>query len=68
MEEIKVSIVCITYNHKNYIREALEGFVIQITNFKYEVIVHDDASTDGTQQVILEYAKNIHIYIQFYKG
>ena len=57
MEEIAVSVYCLAYNHKKYIRSALEGFVNQITNFKYEVIVHDDASTDGTSDIIKEYAK-----------
>lgn len=51
-----VSICCITYNHKDYIREALEGFVNQNTLFDYEIIVHDDASTDGTAEIVREYA------------
>ena len=55
--DIKVSVQCITYNHKNYIRKALDGFVMQVTNFKFEVIVHDDASTDGTADIIREYAE-----------
>lgn len=54
-EDIKVSVVCLTYNHKKYIRQCLDGFVNQQTNFKYEVIIHDDASTDGTQDIIREY-------------
>lgn len=55
MEEIKVSVLCAAYNHEKYIRSALEGFVIQKTSFKYEVIVHDDASTDKTAEIIREY-------------
>lgn len=51
-----VSIVCITYNHAPYIRDALEGFVRQQTDFPFEVLVHDDASTDGTADIIREYA------------
>lgn len=54
---IMVSIVCCAYNHEKYIREALEGFVSQKTDFRYEVIVHDDASTDNTADVIREYAE-----------
>ena len=54
--DIKVSVYCMAYNHGKYIRDALEGFVNQKTNFKYEVIVHDDASTDNTADVIREYA------------
>ena len=56
-EQIKVSVCCITYNHGKYIRDCLEGFVSQKTNFKYEVIVHDDASTDNTPEIIREYAE-----------
>ena len=53
--EIKVSICCLTYNHKKFIRQCLDGFVMQKTNFKFEVFVHDDASTDGTPDIIKEY-------------
>ena len=56
MSGIKVSVVCITYNHAGFIRQALDGFVMQKTNFDFEVIVHDDASTDGTADIIREYA------------
>lgn len=52
-----VSIQCLTYNHAQYIRQCLDGFVIQKTNFRFEAIVHDDASTDGTQDIIREYEK-----------
>ena len=52
MEDIKVSILCAAYNHEKYIRQTLDGFVKQKTNFKYEVIIHDDASTDKTAQII----------------
>jgi len=52
-----VAIRCITYNHELYIRDALEGFVMQKTNFPFVAIVHDDASTDGTAAIIREYAE-----------
>lgn len=55
--ELMVTIRCITYNHERYIRQCLEGFVMQKTNFRYEAIVHDDASTDGTVGIIREYAE-----------
>ena len=55
-ENIMVSIVCLTYNHEKYIEKALDGFVSQKTSFDYEVIVHDDASTDGTRKIIEAYA------------
>ena len=51
-----VSIICLTYNHERYIRDALAGFLMQKTAFQYEIIVHDDASTDDTQNIIKEFA------------
>lgn len=57
MNDIKVSIVCTAYNHEKYIRDTLEGFVKQKTNFKFEVLIHDDASTDRTADIIREYEK-----------
>ncbi len=54
---LMVSIHCIAYNHEPYIRQCLEGFVMQKTNFRFEAIVHDDASTDGTAAIIREYAE-----------
>ena len=50
-----LSIMCITYNHANYIRETINGFLIQKTKFPVEIIIHDDASQDGTQNIIKEY-------------
>lgn len=54
-EQIAVSIICNAYNHGKYIGDALEGFVTQKTNFAFEVLVHDDASTDNTADVIRDY-------------
>ena len=51
-----VTIRCLAYNQELYIRQCLEGFIMQKTNFRFEAIVHDDASTDGTVTVIREYA------------
>lgn len=53
--DILVSISCATYNHESYIRQCLEGFVMQKTNFEFEILIHDDASTDGTTTIIREY-------------
>ena len=50
-----VSISCITFNHAPYIRQCLDGFMMQQTNFPFEVLIHDDASTDGTTEIIKEY-------------
>lgn len=54
-ENIKVSVVIITYNHVPYIKDTLEGALNQNTNFKYEILIHDDASTDGTTEIVREY-------------
>jgi glycosyltransferase involved in cell wall biosynthesis len=50
-----VSISCTTYNHVCFIEDAIRGFLIQKTNFPFEIIIHDDASTDGTQNIISNY-------------
>ena len=63
-----VSICCITYNHEKYIKEALDSFLMQETSFPYEIIIHDDASTDGTREIIKEYAeKNSNIFLVLQK-
>ena len=50
-----VSICCITYNHEKFLEDALEGFLIQKTEFPFEILIHDDASTDQTAKIIREY-------------
>lgn len=57
MSEVKplVAIHCLVYNHAPYLRDCLEGFVMQQTNFPFVAIVHDDASTDGSAAIIREY-------------
>lgn len=55
MNNVLVSIWCITYNHEKYIRDAIEGFLMQQTSFNYEVIIADDCSTDNTDAIIKEY-------------
>lgn len=54
---ILVSIVCITYNHEPYLRQALEGFLMQETDFPVEIILAEDCSTDGTRSICEEYAE-----------
>lgn len=55
MAGLLVSIFCQTYNHEPYIRQCIEGFLMQKTDFSFEVLVHDDASTDQTADIVREY-------------
>lgn len=57
MSDIMVSIVCNTFNQEKYIRSAMNGFLMQQTRFPIEILVHDDASTDSTPEIVGEYAK-----------
>ena len=56
-DNIMVSVLCAAYNHEKYIRQALESFVNQKTDFRFEVLVNDDASTDGTADIIRQMAE-----------
>ena len=55
---VKLTILCVVYNHKDYIRRTIESFLNQKTEYKYEILIHDDASTDGTIDILKEYEKN----------
>ncbi|MCL1695381.1 MULTISPECIES: glycosyltransferase [unclassified Lysinibacillus] len=57
MGKILVSIHCLAYNHEQYIADAIDSFLKQKTNFKFEILIHDDASTDRTADIIREYEK-----------
>src|SRR5690554_456442 len=52
-----LSICCTTFNHEKFLEKTLEGFLAQQTNFSFEIVIHDDASTDRTVEIIQEYAK-----------
>ena len=56
-QELTVIVWCLTYNQKEFIKDSLDGFVMQKTTFPFEVVVHDDASTDGTTDIVMEYAR-----------
>lgn len=57
MQKPIVSICCITYNHAPFIRKCIDGFLMQKTSFSFEILIHDDCSTDGTDLIIKEYAE-----------
>lgn len=57
MDEVVVSVICTTYNHERYIAETIESFIMQKTEFRYEILIHDDASTDNTAEIIKKYEK-----------
>ncbi len=50
-----ISVFNWVYNHKDYVRESIESILLQKTTFPIEIIIHDDASNDGTKEIILEY-------------
>lgn len=52
-----ISVFCLTYNQEKYIRDALDSFLSQLVDFNVEIVVHDDASTDSTPDILKEYAK-----------
>jgi len=64
-----LSICCTTYNHEKFIREAIEGFLMQETGFPVEIVLQDDASTDGTDEIIRRHAgKNPEIIRPVFYG
>lgn len=68
MNKPKVSIVCITYNQSKYIKDALDGFIKQKTNFDFEIIIADDCSTDDTAAIIKKYsAENPKLFRPIYR-
>ena len=52
-----VSVKCMTYNQEKYIGQCIDGFLMQKTSFPFEILIHDDCSTDDTTNIVLEYAK-----------
>jgi glycosyltransferase involved in cell wall biosynthesis len=57
MNKPLVSISCITYNQKEFIEQALDSFLMQKTDFPYEILIGDDYSTDGTREIVVNYQK-----------
>lgn len=67
-DEVLVSVCLITYNHADYLVQCLESILNQITEFKFEILVHDDASTDETIDILNEYQDKypdcIHVFFE----
>ncbi|MEZ9909391.1 glycosyltransferase [Vibrio sp. 10N.261.51.A3] len=57
IERVYVSVVCTTYNQDIYIRDAIDSFLAQETEFKFEIIIHDDLSKDSTRELLFEYQR-----------
>jgi glycosyltransferase involved in cell wall biosynthesis len=58
ISEPVVSVCCITYNHEKYIEEAIDSFLMQETNFPFEIVVGEDCSTDNTRKIVEKYKEN----------
>lgn len=57
MDKVLVTVNMLTYNHRKFIVRALDSILSQRVNFRFEIVIGDDASTDGTQEIIRKYAK-----------
>ena len=64
-KEIMVSISCITYNHEKFIAQAIESFLMQETDFDFEIVIGDDCSLDSTKEIILTYVDKFPTKIRF---
>lgn len=67
MDNIKLTISCITYNQVDILPKTLDGFLMQKTNFEYQIVVHDDCSNDGTAEVLRDYEKKYSNIIALYE-
>lgn len=65
--DIMVTVLCTVYNHEKYIRKCLDSLVEQETAFPYEIIVHDDASTDGSAEIVRQYAERYDCIVPIYQ-
>lgn len=66
-EKIKLQVVCLVYNHEKFIRDALDGFLSQKTNFKFEVLIGDDCSTDNTSSIVREYVEKYPELFKYFR-
>lgn len=69
MKNIMVSISCLTYNHERFIADALDSFIMQKVDFDFEILIHDDASTDKTADIIRQYEEKYpHLFNAIYSS
>lgn len=68
MNDTLVSINCITYNHENYIKDAIDSFIMQKVNFKYEILIGEDCSTDNTLEIVKQYQEKYPNIIRVITG
>ena len=57
-KNVGVTVICLIYNHEKYLERCLDGFIQQKTDFPFEVILHDDCSTDGSSEIVRRYSEN----------
>ena len=65
--DIMVTVVCMAYNHEKYIAQCIDGFLMQQVDFNFEILIHDDASTDKTASIIRDYEKKYPIIEAIYQ-
>jgi len=56
-DKIYVSFVCLSFNHEEYITDAINGMLAQKTEYKFEIVIHDDLSTDRTREILQKYKR-----------
>ena len=63
-KKVEVSVFVPVYNHREYIAQTLDSILMQKVTFPYEIVIHDDASTDGTTEIIREYEARYPVIIR----
>jgi glycosyltransferase involved in cell wall biosynthesis len=63
MERVTISVIIPTYNHEQYIGQAIESALHQVCNHSYEIIIGDDCSTDRTLEICQNYGRNPSVRI-----